>query len=188
MRALTTVVLTLALMLLAGFAQASNSNAPGKITMSPKASLPGTIDVTGTQTVGALGACSRVDIYVTGEITGTTDLGGGMDQIRISIWDDSIEEAFTIVSVPVGSTITINEHLGFEGQYATGMPGVGVYIYDGPTTGGSTLFSLDPFVPDDIPGSCAATATPTSVPALTGISLALLLMLFAGIGFRVVRR
>lgn len=146
---------------------------------APKASLPTDPVVTGTQTIAATGGCSRVDINVSGQVTGVTDTGGGLDRIRISVWDDGVEKAFTILTVQVGQTTPFNVTLTFQGQYATGNPGVGVYIYNGSATTGTLLFRADPFIPEDVAGSCTGQPpAATFVPATSPFSLALLFGLF----------
>lgn len=144
--------------------------------------------VTGTETDGGPGDCSFVTITITADIEGINDLGGGNDQVRFSVWDDGTEMDFEIVSVPVGSTETVQVTLTFEGLVGVGAPGVGVYIYDGPDTGDSTvtLFSEDPFYPETVSGSCPGQGA-VSVPVNSAWMLIALTGLLALFGFGVLR-
>jgi len=170
-------VATLALM--AGSANASNAPTQG----GTRATLPGDMTVTGTATTGDTGDCQRVDINVTGEVTGTNDLGDGNDQVRVSVWDDGVELAFEIVDVPVGDTVTINVDLGFEGVIGQGAPGVGVFIFDGPDADfANDIFSLDPFNPDEEPGSCGPAPDSISVPVNSPWAMSLLVLLMLSLG------
>lgn len=182
-----TFAVTLLLALVAGTTSASNAPSID----GPRASLPGAIDVTGTATIAAVGACQRVDINVTGEVTGDTDLGGGNDQVRVTVWDDGEEVAFAIVDIPVGETVTIDVDLGFEGEVQQGATGVGVYIIDGPDMDfGNEIFGLDPFNPDEVAGTCGPVAAPVSVPVNSTWSMGLMVLLmlsfglYAGFGVR----
>lgn len=136
------------------------------------ATIPTTLTVTGTQTTAPTGSCSRVNVNVTGNVTGTTDDGGGLDQITIELWDDGSNRATATTSVPVGTTQSINVTLGFDGAYGVGAAGIGVLVIDG----GSTIFSIDPFVPTDVVGSCGTQAIPVmSLPMLFGTGAGLTL-------------
>ncbi|HEY0201354.1 MAG TPA: hypothetical protein VGC24_06650 [Burkholderiaceae bacterium] len=139
----------------------SGAGASSKATIDDE-----TFTVTGTQTTAATGECSRVSVTVTGQVTGTTDDGGGTDTIYVTLWDDDVQKAVATVSVPVGVTQTINVTLGFAGLYATGAPGIGVYV--GESAGDGSLYVVDPFYPADITGSCSA-ATPVPAMSLTGL-------------------
>jgi len=171
-------------LLLASTALANNTGG----TPPPSArAVAGNVSVTGTETDGGPGECSYVTINITAEIEGTNDLGGGNDQIRFSIWDDGSEVAFEVVSVAVGETRTVNVTLTFEGLVGVGAPGVGVTIYDGPTTGSAALFSEDPFYPETVPGSCDGGAPAISVPVNGPWMLITLTGLLALLGFGVLR-
>lgn len=170
-------------LMLAGTAVANNT---GDTPPPSTRAVAGNVSISGTETDGGPGDCSFVTINITAEIEGTNDLGGGNDEIRFSIWDDGSEVAFEVVSVPVGETRTVNVTLEFEGLVGTGAPGVGVSIYDGPTTGGSRLFNEDPFLPETVPGSCAGAAA-VSVPANSSWMLIALGGLLGLFGFGVLR-
>ncbi len=174
-------LMALGLSLGMGMSAALAGNAPSLPGL--EATLPSTLTVTGTQTIASVGGCSRVDVNITGPVTGTNDLGGGLDRIRLALWDDGIEEDFAIVTIPVGQTVTINVNLGFEGLYGTGAPGIGVFVYDGPDSNfGALLLDLDPFFPTDIAGSCGPAAAPISVPVDAPWALLLLTMMMLAIG------
>lgn len=171
-----------ALMLALVVTGVSASNAPGPVSI--RADLPGDPTVTGTATIGDVGDCSRVDINVTGDVTGTNDLGGGSDQVRVSVWDDGVEEDFEIVSVPVGDTVTIDVDLSFLGEVGAGAQGVGVFIFDGPDADfGATLFQLDPFDPDEVPGTCG-TPTTVSIPVDSFWAMSALILLLMAFGLQ----
>src|SRR4029453_3871343 len=110
--------------------------------------------VTGTQTVGEGGDCSRVTVNVSGDLTGAGDDGGGVDQVQFELWDDGSLKDSQVVDVPVGTTRSVNVTLSFLGLYLSGAPGVGVYLTELP--GGGNLFFLDPFFPTDVVGVCPA--------------------------------
>ena len=166
-------------------AQTLNGPGAGSSGASPRADIVGTPTVTGTQTVAASGGCSRVDINVTGTIQGTTDDGGGLDQIELQIWDDGALVASVPFSVPASGEHPFDIDASFEGLYATGAAGVGVYLLDMPGTG--NLFSLDPFIPTDVPGSCAGQTPPSPVPGPGGLALLLLGSVLGWFGVRRLR-
>jgi hypothetical protein len=148
------VFLSAALLPPALFARSNGPTAFGQ-----RAAIPGTLTVTGTQTIGEVGECSNVQITVTGDITGDTDDGGGADQVRFELWDDGSLKDSEEISVPVGSTVPVSVSLSFLGLYQTGAPGVGVIVVDPPSNG--FLFSFDPFLPTDVVGPCpTCDATP----------------------------
>jgi hypothetical protein len=170
---------TVVLALVVASANASNAPTSG----STRATLPGDITVTGTQTTGDTGDCQRVDINVTGEVTGTNDLGDGNDQIRVTVWDDGTEVAFEIVTIPVGQTATIDVDLSFEGVIGQSAPGVGVYIIDGPDMDFSNqVFGVDPFNPDEVTGDCGPVVDSIGVPVDNPAALGLLILLMLSLG------
>lgn len=140
-------------------------NGPPKAPDRVAARAVGSLTVTGTQTVAAQGNCSRVTIFIRGSVTGVdNDDGAGNDTITFDLWDDGDLKDTKTISVPVGQTLPVNVTLGFLGLYGTGAAGVGVLDSDG-------LTDIDPFLPTDVPGSCASTATAIPVlgaPALAG--------------------
>ncbi|MEE4638621.1 MAG: hypothetical protein V2J42_07785 [Wenzhouxiangella sp.] len=169
------------IMLALVMASANASNAPS--AGGTRATLPGDITVTGTETTGDTGDCQRVDINVTGEVTGTNDLGGGNDQIRVTVWDDGVEVAFEIVTIPVGQTVTIDVDLSFEGVVGQSAPGVGVYIIDGPDMDfNNQVFDVDPFTPDQVAGDCRPVVDSIGVPVNNPAALGLLVMLMLALG------
>jgi len=171
-------------LLLASTALADNTGG----TPPPSArAVAGNVSVSGTETDGGPGECSYVTINITADIEGTNDLDGGNDQIRFSVWDDGSEMDFEIVSVPVGETQTVTVTLEFEGLVGASASGVGVLIFDGPTTSGSTLFVEDPFIPDTVSGSCPGSPAAISVPVNESWMLITLIGLLALLGFGVLR-
>lgn len=175
----------LALIVAAGMpvgALADELNAP--VPEGTRAESSGEATVTGTATIGDTGECTRVDINVTGDFTGTNDLGGGVDQVRVSVWDDGAELDFQIVDIPVGDTVTIDVDLGFEGIVGQGAPGVGVYVFDGPAADfGNTLVEEDPFNPQEVPGTCGAGPI-VSIPVDSPWALMVLALLLLVVGSR----
>ena len=117
-----------------------------------RATISGTLTVTGTQTIAQVGECSRVNITIAGSITGDVDDGGGVDQVGFELWDDGTMKDSGELDIPVGTTQPINVTLNFLGQYQTGAPGVGVLVYDLPSH--TLLYVVDPFIPTDVAGVC----------------------------------
>ena len=97
--------------------------------------------VTGTQSMGASGQ-ARVDIRVTGRVTGKIDQGGGTDAVRVAVWDDGEEKDVKIVTVPLGATAVIDVRLGFSGRYETTAGGIGITVVHGTHAGAQALFAL----------------------------------------------
>lgn len=104
--------------------------------------------VTGEQIISDDGTCSRVWVNIKGEVTGTTDDGGGFDNVTYEMWDDGTLKDSETLSIPVESTILVDVTLEFEGLYLQGAPGVGVSELE-------TGLSIDPFYPTDIQGVCS---------------------------------
>jgi len=155
-------------------------------TISPFAAATN-VTVTGTQTDGPTGGCSFVEITIEADIEGVNDLGGGNDEVRFSIFDDSTERAFEVVSVPVGTTETVSVTLTFEGVIGAGAEGVGVLIFDGPDVDFATgvLFNLDPFNPDVVVGTCPGEqlvfrSVPVDNPLALGLMMIMLGLFAAG--------
>ena len=168
---------------LAGWSNAQTgllTNGPQSGAIQTKAT-GANFSVTGTQTVGAVGDCSKVTVSVTGEITGTIDRGGGLDSVAFQLWDDGELKDSETVSVPVGNTQSVSVTLEFEGLYGTGIPGVGIIVESG-----GELYSNDPFIPADVEGACGtgpvAPSQVTAVPTLSTLSLMLLGAGLAGAG------
>ena len=106
--------------------------------------------VRGTQTVtGGDGQC-RVDVQVIGKARGTIDRGNGVDQLRVSVWDDGEEKDFRIVTVALGTTSIVDVRLGFSGRYDNTAGGIGITVAHGTEASDESLFSLDPFFPKDV--------------------------------------
>jgi len=126
--------------------------------MSDEAKAPGaappppdTWTVTGIQTAAAADGRSRVEVVIRGKVEGIVDRGGGVDQLRFSVWDDGQEMDFKIVSIPLGKTGVVNVRLGFDGQYAIVADGIGIAITAGSEADGERVFDLDPFFPERAP-------------------------------------
>lgn len=159
-------------------------NGPGPFANSvtgPSAVIPGSLTVTGTQTIAQVGGCSRVSVTIAGSITGAVDDGGGVDQVRFELWDDGVLKDSQVVSIPVGVTQPVSVTLGFQGLYLTGAPGVGVAVYDPPSE--QLLFSQDPFFPTDVQGVCERSAPAPAIgsPGSLPFELTALGLLIAGV-------
>ncbi|MFA7541367.1 MAG: hypothetical protein WCZ02_04660, partial [Lysobacterales bacterium] len=168
-------------------AQTLNWPGAAETVPGPRASVVGTPVVTGTQTVAPTGQCSQVSISLSGTFIGTTDDGGGMDQITLEIWDDGDLMVTATASIPMdGEEHALTLTAVFQGMYATGAPGVGVLLMDG----ASLLFQEDPFIPTDIAGTCDGAGLPpyTPVPGPTGVVVLLLGAVLALFGVRRLRR
>lgn len=118
--------------------------------MSDEAQAPATDGwtVTGMQTRAADGEHSRVEVVIRGRVEGRVDRGGGVDQLRFSVWDDGQEMDFKIVNVPLGRVGVVNVRLGFDGRYAIEADGIGIAIIAGSDPDGERVFDLDPFFPE----------------------------------------
>ena len=151
----TTLFLCAAWMAALPLSAAAERNGPSG---GPRASLPVSLTITGTQTIADAGDCSNVALTLAGDVTGTVDDGGGFDQVALQVWDDGTMKDEAIVQIPVGTTQAINETLSFLGLYLTGAPGVGVLVIDVP--GGGLLQNVDPFFPTDVAGTCPSCDVP----------------------------
>ncbi len=113
--------------------------------------LPGTWTVTGIQTAPTDDGRMRVEIVIRGKVEGVVDRGGGVDQLRFSVWDDGLEMDFKVIDIPLGRTGTANVRLGFDGRYAIVADGIGIAITAGSEASGVRVFDLDPFFPEVAP-------------------------------------
>lgn len=111
-------------------------------------SLPGNWTVTGQQTAPGDDGRTRVEVVIRGKVEGVVDRGGGVDQLRFSVWDDGQELDFKIVDIPLGRSGTVTVRLGFNGRYAIEAEGIGIAITAGSEASGERVFDLDPFFPD----------------------------------------
>jgi len=112
---------------------------------------PGNWTVTGIQTAPSDDGRTRVEIVIRGKVEGVRDRGGGVDQLRFSVWDDGLEMDFKIVDIPLGRSGTVTVRLGFDGRYAIVADGIGIAITAGSEADGERVFDLDPFFPDTAP-------------------------------------
>ena len=104
--------------------------------------------VTGIQTAPTDDGRTRVEIVIRGKVEGVVDRGGGVDQLRFSVWDDGLEMDFKVLDIPLGRTGTANVRLGFDGHYAIVADGIGIAITAGSEASGERVFDLDPFFPE----------------------------------------
>jgi len=153
-------------------------NGPKEPVIKPQAVVIGTLTVTGTQTVAETGECSYNEYNLTGQVEGTVNDGGGMDNITFEVWDDGALKDSETISIPVGETQTINVTLSFEGLFGTGNPGVGLYCPE-------LNYEEDPFYPTEVQGRCPSEAT---VPTLNEWGMIVLSMLIATIAVVQIRR
>jgi pimeloyl-ACP methyl ester carboxylesterase len=129
---------------------AAQKNWPGALSIGDTFALSeaaSSLVVTGTQTLSPNGECNKVSIRVEGSVTGKTDDGDGVDNITFELWDDGSLKSEKTLAIPVGTTQQVDVTLAFNGRYGTSAPGVGVVARE-------LEFSLDPFYPQDIEGSC----------------------------------
>jgi uncharacterized repeat protein (TIGR01451 family) len=113
----------------------------------------------------AVGAQEGLDNEVTAifSLTGTTDDGGGNDDVSFTIFDDFNVVGSSSVSVPVGQTQTFTRTINWQGTIGAGAPGVGLYLIDAPGT--DQLAFIDPFFLDgELPLSLSK-AAPATVAA-----------------------
>ncbi|MBL0165595.1 MAG: hypothetical protein IPP82_18620 [Xanthomonadales bacterium] len=111
-------------------------------------SLPGNWTVTGLQTAPGDDGRTRVEIVIRGKVEGVVDRGGGVDQLRFSVWDDGQELDFKVVDIPLGRSGAVTVRLGFDGRYAIEAEGIGIAITAGSEASGERVFDLDPFFPE----------------------------------------
>lgn len=100
--------------------------------------------------------CSRNEYLVDATVTGTTDDGGGYDQVRFEVWDDGVLKDSRVREVAVGTTMDLHVYLSFVGVYGTGAPGVGIVINDIDAAGVDHWVDWeDPYIPEDVDGVCS---------------------------------
>ena len=114
----------------------------------PAQSSPGNWTVTGQQTAPGQDGRTRVEIVIRGKVDGVVDRGGGVDQLRFSVWDDGQEMDFKVLDIPLGRSGTVTVRLGFDGHYAIEADGIGIAITAGSEPSGERVFDLDPFFPE----------------------------------------
>jgi PEP-CTERM motif len=84
-------------------------------------------------------------VFVLGDIkfTGTVDDGGGLDKVHFTLWDDGVHKFDADYSVAVGTTGTFHFEVYYPGLVGTAAQGVGLYLYDSPSTAIATF--IDPY-------------------------------------------
>ncbi len=155
MKLLTQLVLAVcvALGLYLSPSYAANLNGPHKGNFF--AATGENFKVTGVQVTET--GCEKTSVTISGQITGTTDDGDGYDEVSFQLWDDYQLKDSKDLKVKVGETMNFKVTLSFESLYGTSVAGVGVYVYDMPDE--VEIYSNDPFIPEDITGSCLGTYT-----------------------------
>lgn len=141
------------------FAGSNNPNSEN-IQVSSDTASSSNITVTGKQTIAEQGDCSKVTVTVSGTLTGTNDDGGGNDIVIFELWDDGTLKDSANVSVAVGTTKSFSINMEFKGTYLTGAAGVGVYANE-------LGWSVDPFYPTDVIGSCNEHLLLSIIPVVT---------------------
>jgi hypothetical protein len=161
---------------------AATTNAPAPRGEAPQAT--GSI----TNLSGITDCVQNNSVTFTINITGTTDDGGGQDEVVVEIWDDGALKVSGTYSVAVGSTVDITDTLNWSGPIGEAALGVGVVLDDSP--GGASLDSVDPFVLDGEEGCGDITPTPFEPVPVTGPAglLALIGLLAAAGVFVLLRR
>ena len=111
--------------------------------------------VTGVQVTES--GCEKTSVTISGQIKGTEDDGDGYDAVSFQLWDDYQLKDSKDLKVKVGETMNFKVTLSFESLYGTSVAGVGIYVYDMPDE--SEIYYEDPFIPEDVTGSCLDTYT-----------------------------
>jgi hypothetical protein len=114
-------------------------------------------------------ACNGVSGTLSITATGTTDDGGGFDNVFFTIWDDGVQKFNKTIAIPVGSTTTTVVTVLYAGGVGTSAPGIGLTL--GESAGSSNLFFIDPYFPAVV-GGCAIGQS--AVPTLSQWALWLL--------------
>ncbi|MCW8925317.1 MAG: hypothetical protein OQJ84_03595 [Xanthomonadales bacterium] len=141
-----------------------------------EAAAAGPIVAVGTQTVAGEGECSFNSYTISGDVTGDTDDGGGLDSVTCEVWDDGALKDSETLTVPVGATQLLEFNLEFEGEFGTGAAGVGLVCNE-------IGFSADPFIPEEVAGSCPSMAV--GVPTMPRSGLLILVSLIGLLGLSV---
>ena len=150
-----TLVLCVVLGLYLGPSYAGNLNGPYNGNFFAATVDSENIKLTGVQVTET--GCEKTSVTISGQITGTTDDGYGYDEVGFELWDDGEVKDSENLKVKVGETMNFKVTLSFESLYGTSVPGVGVYIYDLPER--TEIYRNDPFIPENISGSCLDTYT-----------------------------
>ncbi|HJV61006.1 MAG TPA: PEPxxWA-CTERM sorting domain-containing protein [Albitalea sp.] len=117
-------------------------------------------------------------VFFHGDVTYTADTndGGGMDLLKFQLWDDYVVKYETTFSLAVGSTDTFHISTSYPGLVGTVAPGIGIYLYDLPSSG-SLGASIDPYYLPHYadPGQCHTDCGPVpGVPEPSSYALMLL--------------
>jgi hypothetical protein len=122
-------------------------------------------------------ACAGVSGTLSITATGTTDDGGGFDNVFFTIWDDGVQKFNKTIQIPVGQTTTTVVTVLYAGGVGTSAPGIGLDL--GESAGSGNLFVIDPFFPTVV-GGCVIGQS--GVPTLSQWALVLLAGLVGVVG------
>jgi hypothetical protein len=132
------------------FAYAFESNNPNIMPQSVKAHSGNIANISGYENLAS--GCQQVRVEFTWTAAGSTDDGGGFDEIHVELWDDGTRKDHEIHQIPVGSTITKTTILEYSGAVGFGAAGVGLFLNDMPID--QTIFGIDPYFPTSTTASC----------------------------------
>lgn len=177
-------VICLAAVLLVGGIAFAGPNVPGDFE------APAGVDATGSivSLSGVTDCFENNSVTYTISVTGTTDDGGGMDQVQVQIWDDGVMKTTANHSLAVGATTQFTNTVNWSGPIGSFALGVGVILADLP--GGTYLDVEDPFVLEGEEDCEDATPIPPREPIpMTGTSgLLVMIGLLAAVGVFVLLR
>ncbi|WP_395705887.1 hypothetical protein [Casimicrobium huifangae] len=158
MKRFTTVASAVALMFAAnGAIGAGGLNGPTSV-----ATAASSVTLTNVSSVDSTSCGGPITYNATLTVTGTTDDGGGLDNVFFTIWDDGVQKYNRTVQVAVGQTASFPITVSYGGLVGSTALGIGVYV--GESQGSGNLLAIDPFVP--LPGCQVPTSSPTTLIAM----------------------
>jgi hypothetical protein len=132
------------------FAYAFESNNPNIMPQSVKAHSGNIANISGYENLAS--GCQQVRVEFTWTAVGSTDDGGGFDEIYTELWDDGTRKDYEIYQIAVGSTVTKTTILEYSGTVGSGAPGVGIFLNDMPID--NNIYGIDPYFPTPSNSSC----------------------------------
>ncbi len=96
---------------------------------------------------------SCVVVSIVGKAVGTHDDGGGKDRVQFRIYDDGKLKATKEISLALGRSQEFNTTLVYFGNYDTDSPGIAIEAQE-------FGIYIDPFIPQEINGSCKKVVAP----------------------------
>jgi hypothetical protein len=132
------------------FAYAFESNKPNIMPQSVKAHSGNIANISGYENLAS--GCQQVRVEFTWTAVGSTDDGGGFDEIHTELWDDGIRKDYEIYQIAVGATVTKTTILEYSGAVGSGAPGVAIFLTDMPID--NVIYGIDPYFPTASNSSC----------------------------------